>query len=65
MKSLKALKHFILGYKLHPKEKMRLYDLWINIRTGLLTMLFLILVIWLLSTGGCFEKTIGPEDFNQ
>ena len=58
MKSLKALKHFILGYKLHPKEKMRLYDLWVNIRTGLLTILVVLVFIWLLTSSGCFESKL-------
>jgi hypothetical protein len=65
MKTLKALKHLFLGYKLHPKEHMRLNDLWINIRTGILTILFFILVIWLLSASGCFERPVRPDDFNQ
>jgi len=64
MKTLKALKHLLLGYKLHPKEHDRLLDLWVNIRTGVLTLLFAILVFWLLNLGGCFDRQVGPGDFN-
>jgi hypothetical protein len=63
MKTLKALKHLLLGYRLHPKEHMRLMDLWINIRTGMITILFVILLFWLLNMSGCFNRPVSPEDF--
>jgi hypothetical protein len=64
MKTLKALKHFILGYKLHPKEKMRLYDLWLDIRTVILTILVVIFLLWLINISGCLSRPVNPEDFN-
>ena len=64
MKTIKALKHLLLGYRLHPKEHMRLLDLWVNVRTGLITLLIAILIFWLLNLSGCFNRTVTPEDFN-
>jgi hypothetical protein len=64
MKTLKAIKHLLMGYKLHPKEKMRLMDLWVNIRSGLLTIIICIFIIWLISISGCLGRQVRPEDFN-
>jgi hypothetical protein len=59
MKTLKALKHWIKGYKLHPKEHQRLDELWNNIKVGLITILFVIVLIWLLSGIGFFDTRVG------
>jgi hypothetical protein len=59
MKTLKALKHWIKGYRLHPKEARRLEDLWNNIKVGIITILLISLIIWLLSGMGVFETKVG------
>jgi hypothetical protein len=59
MKTLKALKHWIKGYRLHPKEARRLEELWFNIKVGGITILFISLIIWLLSGMGVFETRVG------
>ena len=59
MKTLKALKHLVLGYKLHPKEHMRLDSLWFNIKIGILTILIIILIVSMLSGMGFFETRVG------
>jgi hypothetical protein len=59
MKTLKALKHWIKGYRLHPKEQRRIEDLWNNIKIGFFTILFISLIIWLLSGMGVFETKVG------
>ena len=59
MKTLKALKHWIKGYRLHPKEARRLEDLWTNIKVGIITILLISLIIWLLSGMGVFETRVG------
>lgn len=59
MKTLKALKHWIKGYRLHPKEARRLEELWFNIKVGAITILFISLIIWLLSGMGVFETRVG------
>jgi hypothetical protein len=63
MKTLKALKHLFLGYRLHPKEHMRLMDLWVNVRTGAITILLVMLLFWVLNISGCFSGQVNPEDF--
>ena len=55
MKTLKALKHLLMGYKLHPKEQDRLMDLWHNVKSILLTIIITAFIIWLVSMSGCFE----------
>jgi hypothetical protein len=64
MKTLKALKHLFLGYKLHPKEQDRLMDLWHNVKSILITIIITAFIIWLVSMSGCFERQVTPEDFN-
>ena len=64
MKTLQALKHLFLGYKLHPKEHVRLMDLWHNVKSILLTIIITVFIIWLVSMSGCFERQVRPEDFN-
>jgi len=64
MKTLKALKHLFLGYKLHPKEHIRLMDLWHNVKSALLTIIILSFIIWLISISGCLGRQVTPEDFN-
>lgn len=64
MKTLKALKTLLLGHRLHPKEHMRLMDLWVNIRTGLITIFIVIFFLWILNMSGCFSSHVSPEDFN-
>lgn len=59
MKTLKALKHWIKGYKLHPKEHRRLEELWFNIKVGLITIFFIILILSLLSGMGFFNDRVG------
>jgi hypothetical protein len=63
MKTLKALKHLFLGYRLHPKEHMRLMDLWGNVRAGIITILLVIILFWVLNITGCFNGKVSPEDF--
>ena len=59
MKTLKALKHWIKGYRLHPKEARRIEDLWNNIKIGVITILFILLIISLLSGIGFFDTKVG------
>ena len=49
MKTLKALLHWVKGYRLHPKELRRLDELWFNIKIGLITIFFILLILSLLS----------------
>ena len=59
MKTLKALKNWIKGYRLHPKEAGRIEDLWNNIKIGFFTILFILIIIWLLSGFGFFDTKLG------
>ena len=63
MKTLKALKHLLMGYKLHPKEHMRLMDLWHNVKSGVLTILLIVFIFWLLNISGCFTRRVSSSDF--
>ena len=49
MKTLKALLHWVKGYRLHPKELRRLDELWFNIKIGLITIFCILLILSLLS----------------
>jgi hypothetical protein len=55
MKTLKALKHWVQGYKLHPKEARRLEDLWNNIKIGVITILIVTIFLYLLQITGCMD----------
>jgi hypothetical protein len=57
-KQLKALKHYLMGYKLHPKEKMLLYDLWVNIKTVILTIIVFVIMLWLINVSGCLGSRV-------
>jgi hypothetical protein len=57
-KQLKALKHYLMGYKLHPKEKMLLYDLWVNIKTVILTLIIFVIMLWLVNASGCLGSRV-------
>jgi hypothetical protein len=59
MKTLKALLHWVKGYRLHPKEHIRIETLWFNIKIGLITILFILIVVSLLSSMGFFEDRLG------
>jgi hypothetical protein len=65
-KQLKALKHYLMGYKLHPKEKMLLYDLWVNIKTVILTIIVFVIMLWLINVSGCLGAKIEhPSQFSE
>jgi len=55
MKTLKALKHWIKGYRLHPKEARRIEDLWNNIKIGVITILVVSLILGI----GFFDTKVG------
>jgi len=48
MKTLKAITHYLQGYKLHPKESRRLEDLWINTKVLLMTLGIATILLWML-----------------
>jgi len=65
-KQLKALKHYLMGYKLHPKEKMLLYDLWLDIKTVILTLIIFALMLWLVNASGCLGSRVTyPSEFSE
>ena len=59
MKTLKALLHWVKGYRLHPKELRRLETLWFNIKVGVITILFISLILLVLDKIGFFHETLG------
>lgn len=58
MKTLKALLHWIKGYRLHPKEHRRLEELGNNIKVGIITILFILIIISVLSAMGFFDDKV-------
>ena len=58
MKTLKALFRWVKGYRLHPKELVRLEMFWFNIKVGVATLLLVLLIISLLSGMGFFEDKL-------
>ena len=62
MKTLKALLHWVKGYRLHPKELRRLETLWFNIKVGIFTILFVLLIVFLLDTFGFFHEALGTQN---
>ena len=65
MKTLKAIMNYLKGYKLHIKERRRLEDLWVNIRTIGLTIIIAIVLIWLMNEMGCMSGKVTLEDLNS
>ena len=65
MKTLKAITNYLQGYKLHIKERRRLEDLWVNIRTIGLTIIIAIVFIWLINEMGCTSGKVTLEDLND
>lgn len=59
MKTIKALLHWVKGYKLHPKEHRRLEELANNIKVGVITILFILAIISFLSGIGFFDDKLG------
>lgn len=59
MKTIKALLHWVKGYRLHPKEHRRLEELGNNIKIGFFTILFILIIIWALSGMGFFDTKLG------
>ena len=65
MKTLKAITNYLQGYKLHIKERRRLEDLWVNIRTIGLTIIIAIVFIWLINEMGCTSGKVTLEELND
>ena len=64
-KKLRIIWRFINKKELQPKEYRFIDDIFLNIKSGLIAIVLTILVVFLLHTGGCFDRKVTKDDFNE